>query len=57
MSESWERENKSLKEIINIDGYEIISNTSQRKGCGGRPAIFANTKKSEVKDPYRVDSK
>ena len=50
MSESWERENKSLKEIINIDGYEIISNTSQRKGCGGRPAIFANTKKFEVKD-------
>ena len=42
MSESWERENKTLKEIINLENYEIVSNVHQRKGQGGRPALIIN---------------
>ena len=39
LSESWERENLTLKDIIKLDSHEIISNVYQRKGMGGRPAI------------------
>ena len=42
MSESWERENLLLDQIVKLDDHTIISNVSQRKGKGGRPAIFAN---------------
>ena len=45
MSESWEREEKTLKEIIKLENYEIVSNVFQRKGKGGRPAIIGNTNK------------
>ena len=50
MSESWERENLTLDEVIEIDDYRIISNVFQRKGKGGRPAIIANTKQFIVED-------
>ena len=50
MSESWERENLTLKEVIKIDDYSIISNVFQRKGKGGRPAIIANSKKFQVEN-------
>ena len=50
ISESWERENLSLNEIISLEDYEIISNVFQRKGIGGRPAIIANKKKFDVED-------
>ena len=50
MSESWEREYLTLDEIINLEDHTIISNVSQRKGMGGRPAIFANNKKFEVQN-------
>ena len=50
MSESWERDNKSLEDVIEIEDYKIFSNQSQRRGAGGRPAIIANCKKFEVKD-------
>ena len=43
MSESWEREDQTLKDIIKLENYEIISNVFQRKGKGGRPAIIVNT--------------
>ena len=46
MSESWEREEKQLHEIIQLEDHEIVSNVYQRRGKGGRPAIFATTKKS-----------
>ena len=50
MSESWERESKTLKEIISLEDYEIISNVYQRKGQGGRPALIVNKKKFEIRN-------
>ena len=50
MAESWERENLLLDQIVKLDDHTIISNVSQRKGKGGRPAIFANNKKFEVEN-------
>ena len=35
MSESWERENKTLGEIVNLEDHEVISNVHQREGKGG----------------------
>ena len=40
MSESWEREEKTLNNILNMEDYEIVSNVFQRKGKGGRPALI-----------------
>ena len=45
MSESWERQNLTLDKIIKLEDFEIISNVSQRKEVGGRPAIIVNKKK------------
>ena len=42
MSESWEREEESLENVIEIEGYKVLSNVHQRKGKGGRPAIIVN---------------
>ena len=50
MSESWERDYLTLDEIIKLDDHTIISNVSQRKGTGGRPAIFVNNKKFDVQN-------
>ena len=44
LSESWEREELTLNEVINLENHKIISNVFQRKGKGGRPAIIANSK-------------
>ena len=40
MSESWERESKTLHDIIRLENYRIISNVHQRKEVGGRPALI-----------------
>ena len=50
MSESWERENKPLEEVIKIDDFTVISNVHQRKGIGGRPAIIVNSRKYHVEN-------
>ena len=50
MSESWEREGLQLDQIIQLEDFTIISNVHQRRGIGGRPAIFVNNKKYHVKD-------
>ena len=50
MSESWEREEKSLQEIIHLENHEIVSNVHQRKGKGGRPAIFVDKTKFTVQN-------
>ena len=50
LSESWERENMTLKEIITLEDHEVISNVGQRSGIGGRPAIIANKVKFDVQD-------
>ena len=43
MSESWERPEKPLEEIINLPNHVVISNPHQRQGVGGRPALMINT--------------
>ena len=50
MSESWEREEKTLKDIIKLENHDIISNVFKRKGKGGRPALIVNTKKFMVQN-------
>jgi hypothetical protein len=50
MSESWEHEHLTLKEVIKIEDYKAISNVFQRNGQGGRPAIIADSKKFEVEN-------
>ena len=50
MSETWERENCTLEEIIHLEDHSIISNVYQRKGTGGRPAIIVNNKKFSVQN-------
>ena len=55
ISETWERENLTLKDVINIENYEVLSNFSQRKNGGSRTAIIANTGKFHVKDITNID--
>ena len=50
MSESWERENKTLDQIIHLENHLVISNVHQRVGTGGRPALFVNKDKFHVKN-------
>ena len=58
MSESWERENLSLDQLLQLDNYEVISNVKQREFKGGKPAILVDTSKYIVKricpDPITV---
>ena len=56
LSESWERPEFSLSEILKIDGYKVISNPHQRQGVGGRPALVINEKKLSHKKPYQLTS-
>ena len=48
MSESWERYNFTLDELVKLENYKIISNVHQRLSVGGRPAIFVNESKYDV---------
>ena len=50
MSESWERENLTLNQIINLENYQVISNVHQRTGMGGRPALLINEQKYHVEN-------
>ena len=50
ISESWEREDKPLSEIIQLSDHEVFANVNQRKGTGGRPAIVANVRKYHVEN-------
>jgi hypothetical protein len=50
MSESWERENQTLDQIINLENYQVISNVHQRSGKGGRPALIINDSKYHVEN-------
>ena len=50
MSESWEREELTLQDIITLQNHQIVSNVFQRKGRGGRPAIIANKNKFLVQN-------
>ena len=50
MSESWERPEKPLEEIIHLPNHVVISNPHQRQGVGGRPALIINTTKYHVRN-------
>ena len=50
MSESWEREDQTLDNVIKIDDFKVISNVHQRTGKGGRPAVIVNTKKFDTEN-------
>ena len=50
MSESWERLDQPLEEIIHLPDHTIISNPHQRRGQGGRPALIINHRKYIIKN-------
>ena len=50
MSESWERPDKPLDQIINLPNHTVISNPHQRIGVGGRPALILNNSKYHVRN-------
>ena len=50
LSESWERPEYNLTELIEIEGFTVISNPHQRQGSGGRPAIIINTEYYHVRN-------
>ena len=58
MSESWERDNLTLRDIITLENYDILTNVVQRSGTGGKPAIIVNNDKFYIKplcpDPITV---
>ena len=47
MSGSWERENLTLENVINVEDFKVIFNVSQRNGTSGRPAIVVNSQNVE----------
>ena len=51
LTETWEREEKTLSDIINLPNHTIISNPYQRKGAGGRTAIIINHQKYNISTP------
>ena len=58
MSESFERENLPLEELLQLEDYEIISMVKKRNFKGGNPAILINKQKFIIKkicpDPITV---
>ena len=50
MSESWERPEQPLNNIIKLPNHTVISNPHQRKGKGGRPALIINNQKYNIKN-------
>ena len=43
ISESWNRDNEPLEELIQIENYKVISNVRHREGRGGKPLIIVDT--------------
>ena len=58
ISESFERENLPLKDLLKLDDYEVISMVKKRNFRGGNPAILINKQKFIIKnicpDPITV---
>ena len=48
MSESWERNENSVEQLLDLKYFDVISNVHQRTGRGGRPLIIANNKKNTL---------
>ena len=51
ISESWNRDNNPLTDIINIDNHRLYMNVKQRSQRGGKPGIIVNEAKYIVKQP------
>ena len=49
VSESWNRENLPLNQIVDIPGFKVFENCKQRDKRGGKPMIIANTDKYVVR--------
>ena len=50
ISESWERDNLPLNELLELENYRVISNVKQREFRGGRPALIINEDKYHIKE-------
>ena len=50
MSESWDRHEKNLEDIIHFPNHTVISNPHQRRDKGGRPALIINHTKYDIKN-------
>ena len=40
ISESWEREDQPLNQIIQIENFKVLTNVVQRQNRGGKPALL-----------------
>ena len=58
MSETWERDNFTLDQLLDLENFTIVSNVKQREFRGGKPAILVKNEKYFVKrlcpDPITV---
>ena len=54
ISESWERPENPLNNVLNMDGYQAISNPFARKQVGGKPALVINTDMFTVENPNQT---
>ena len=50
MSESWERDKLTLREIVNLEDQTVLSNVYQSKEVGVRPALIVNKDKFEIRN-------
>ena len=50
ISESWDKDDDSLEQIIQMDGYQIVKNVLQRKQKGGKPVLVVKNEKYFIKE-------
>ena len=50
LSETWERLNFPLENLLEMEGYQVISNPYQRTGRGGRPALIIKKENYLIKN-------
>ena len=61
VSESWEREDETIHDILDDNDLTVISNPYQRRGRGGRPVIIVNhanynVDKLDIPCPWGVEA-
>ena len=49
VSESWERDNLTLEDILQLETHQVITNEVHRECRGGKPAIIVNKEKFHIK--------
>ena len=50
ISESWERDNLRLKDLIQMENYKVISTVKRRDFLRGNPALIINSAKYHIKE-------